>query len=170
MNGQEESSTPTPKTVDQRYEELLTELDRQQNRLGLPARNQQAENEATSLLDVTRTELRGMSAEQCEEAAILLQQFSFHIQRWQNRCQSTIDWCEANIKHIIAPEVGKMPGYSLEERRPLAVRGNTAATKLQTLKVKAEGMATDIAYLSTRVENQARRFADLAKIKVKHHG
>lgn len=170
MSGPNVSATPTGIMVDVRLNELLEELESQQRSLGLPAVNTDLHNEATALMDVTRDGLRGMSAEHLAESAILLQRFGFYLQRRYNRCIATRNWCESGIRHAIAETVGKVTGYSLEERRPLAIRQSVVATKLNKLKVKAESLATDIEYMAVRVEYQARLFSNLAGIKVKQHG
>jgi hypothetical protein len=145
-------------------------LERHRKALALPEQNMLAVNEATPLLNVTKAQMRGMTAEDCEEAALLLQQWSFHLQRRANLLQATVEWCEEAIRHVIAEDVSKMPGWSFDERRAVAVRRSEAASRFQALKVQAQVMAADIAYCPVRVENQARRFADLARTKVKQHG
>lgn len=170
MPGPNEFEPLTRGAIDRKYDELMAELDRHQRALALPEYGQDLENEARDLLNVSRARIRGMSAEECEEAAILLQQLAFHLQRRQNRCDSTVLWCEESIRWVIAREVVVGRGYLFEERKALAIRQNAVASRLQALKVQAEVLARDIAYLSVRIENQARRFSDMAKIKGKQHG
>lgn len=170
MSGPNESATPTPRTVEQCHKELLAELDRQQARLALPPQPAQIKNSVTPFMDLTQAQIRSMTAQECEEGAVLLQQLAFYVQRHYNRCQAVMDWCEERIRLVIAPDVGKMTGYSLEERRPLAVSRSPIAMKIQAVKSEAQSKLADIAYIPQRVENQARRLSDLAKTKVKQHG
>lgn len=169
MTGANASSTPTP-TVQQRHEELLAELDRRQASLALPPIRSDQESEVTGLLEVSRAQIRGMTAEECHEAAILLQQEAFHLQRYVNRCQAQVDWIESNIVYLLAPAEAAQRYVSPATRRALAVRNNPVAWEFHSRQVKARTLAADIAYLSSRVEWQAKFFDNMARTKGKQHG
>ena len=170
MSGDNESSPPLP--LKARVADLLNEIDRLEHSLALPAFDKQdlALNSVTSLLEISRQELRGLSAEECQENAILLAQLAFHVQRKENRLKTVVQMCQANLPMLIAQTVGSQRGNSLEERRLLAIRNNPVAYKLKQVEIQHDLQLTSLGYLAMRIEFYSRLFAEQAKIKGKQHG
>jgi hypothetical protein len=145
-------------------------LDEYEAKLGLPAWSfAETEGEAKKILSLSPAELRAMSATQLGEAAFILQQFALHLQRAYNREQARVGWAEENIKRLTARTVGSVKGYSLEERRPLAVSQDELACKFDALRVKAGCRVGRLAYLSAKVEAMARSLMALQQSKRGKH-
>lgn len=160
-SGEKPSSGPS------KLEAFQAALDRFEADLNLPPLKTGLETEVTKLLELDRVSLRGMSEEECFESCVLLASFATHLQRACNHSRATLKWCETNIRSIIAEVVGKVPGWAYEERRPLAIKQNASATRLEALRVQYQARLDTIEYLSTRVEKQAEFLADLGHTKRK---
>jgi hypothetical protein len=159
-NGQQDS-------VKQRQENLDAMLDEYETKCGLPAFTV-AEDEAQRVLTISPAQLKSMTAVECGEAAVTLKQFAFYLQRCSNREQGRVKWAEESIKRLIAPSVGNVRGYSLEERRPLAVLNDDVAKKFDELRVKADLRVTRLNYLASKVESMAMSLMSLQQSKRGH--
>jgi hypothetical protein len=166
MSGEEKSS------VDQRAAALQADLDEFENRHGLPPLGE-PNVELLKYLDLTAAQLKGMDAEECGIGSVLLAQYSAYLQRVNNQERASIDWCEDNLQAIIRPRLPKVFGYSWEERRSNAIGESDQAKRFEQLMVAAKSRSARIGYLAGKVENTARRLAELAAIKnqgAKHVG
>ena len=123
------------------------------------------ENEAKRILQIHPEVLKRMTRSECGEAAVVLIQFAFHLQRASNRQQSRIRWAEETVKKIIAPTLGQQKGYSYEERRIQAVRQDEAAQKTDDIRVKAQLRMERINYLSTKAEAMSKALTALQHSK-----
>src|ERR1700732_5053898 len=120
-----------------RLEDVKNELRRLEAQLGLPP-FAKCENEATELLKATRARLRGMSAEECGEAAAILAQLGFHIQRALNWHRMVVDWCRECIDRMLTGGIARATGWKFEERRLHALRESKTAQQVDALWVRAQ--------------------------------
>lgn len=148
---------------------LVEELDRRQANLALPTQNATG-TDVQVLLDMDRARIRGMTAEDCGEAALLLRSEAYYLQRYHNRVGAVAKWCEARLREIIAHDVGQVKGWSYQERAALAIRQNDAARRCNDVMVQAQTYAEDVNYLAARVEQAGQEYSNLARIKQKQHG
>jgi hypothetical protein len=150
-SGPPASEPPTPPAAEARLKEVDALLDDYERGLGLPtAFAKEIETEATALMNMPPAVLRKMSAVELGEAAFILRQFSFHLQRAVNRELSRVTWCEENIKAVIAKTVHTYRGVSFEERKLQAVRENDAAAKVDKLRVHAKLRVDRVSFLSAK--------------------
>lgn len=126
---------------------------------------EETENEVAKLLTMTPGDLREMDAVACAEAAVLLEEFAFHIQRAENRQKTRVNWANARIEKMIAPNLHKQPGYSHEERRAKAISQDDAAMATEQERLNAAVRLDRISYLSNRISTMAKRLAELASMK-----
>lgn len=169
MAGPEGSSTAEGR-VQAAREALERELDEQLRRLGLPPVLEGYGSEAAPLLDVTREQMRAMSPLEVAEGGVLLRAMAYHLQRRHARLEAVISWLDRNIESVIAPTVGGLPGWSLEERRPLAIRQNETARALAVVRSRLESMSKDLQWQSSRVEGLAASFESMSRIMAKQQG
>lgn len=107
--------------------------------------------------------LTNMSHIQLQEMAIILAGYSLYLSVQENRINSYINWCEANIKGIVGRELQNSSAFSFQEK-DLSIRmNNDHASKLESIKRDNEvklGIIKNIGYkisfLSERLENLAR--------------
>ena len=126
---------------------------------------EETENEVAELLTMTPGELRDMDAVACVEAAVILEEFALHIQRAENYQKTRVNWANARIEKMIAPNLHKQPGYSHEERRAKAISLDDAAMATEQERLNAALRIDRISYLCNRISTMAKRLAELASLK-----
>lgn len=157
---------PNESSAEARLSQVTDSLDGYAENLGLPKTLAgTVENEVGRLLDMAPEVLWKLSGTECGEAAFLLTRFAMHLQNAVNREQARVRWSEESVKKIIAPTVGQQKGYSYEERKMAAIRENDAATKIESLRVKAQLRIDRISYLSAKVESLAKALISLQQSK-----
>ena len=153
-------------SIDDKILNLDKVLDDFESSTGLPLNTPKTiEIEAKRLLELEPEYLSKLSAEQCGEASVVLEQFSFYLQKIMNRESSKIKWSNEAINKIIGSTILFQKGYGFEERRIAAIRENDAATKLQNIKVKHELRAERISYLSSKIDSLSKSFIALQQTK-----
>lgn len=130
--------------------------------LGIYGLLEEIENEADRLLNLTRDQIRQMTALECSEAAYALEQFAFHLQRGINRQQSLANWAEQRVTRLIAPFVHQIPAYSPGERKATAIQQNDAAKETESVRVSAQLKVDRLSYLPGRVASLAKQMADIS--------
>lgn len=156
MNGNDESAKQQVERVDK----ALDEYERSQ---GLP--KLVPHNEAETYLNMSRGEMHKMYPDDCGEAAVILAQYAFHIQRACNEELARMNWAEDMIKKTIAYEISQYKAASYEERKIQAVNGNDFTSKLDKIRIWAKARYDRIAYLSSKIEFLAQTFRDLQQTK-----
>jgi hypothetical protein len=162
MSGEQESKKPK---IDELREEVEKLLQNYPAKVGLGVI--QPTNEVNQFLTMTISEQRKLSAEECGEAAIVLNQAATYIQLETNRMQADIDWCTEYINWIIAQDVANVgTKYTpYEYRRILAIKQNDVAMKLQKVISRAQLRIKSLAYMPTQLRATAASFADLQQTK-----
>lgn len=148
-------------------EKLQKALDEYEQGIGLPA--VKPHNEAERYLNMNYDGINKLTPEELQAGAILLAQFSFHLQRSYNNELARSNWAESETKKIIAPDIKQYQGSSYEERKMLAIKENDIASQLQSIHVYAKARAERLAYLASRVEFLAKTFADMRHTKRKEY-
>ncbi len=123
--------------------------------------------EVARYLNVTLGDLRGWAAEQLGEGAVLLARYAHFLQVEYNRQEMRVNWCEAEIKRTVGPDLFQQKGYSYEERKLAAVRQSGYAMRVNDLLVYARGLKDELAYLSSRVEFMGKAYMALQQTKGK---
>lgn len=163
MNGPEEleNATATLKRIDAALEEY-------EKGCGLP--KVQIHSEAEQYLNMNHDDINRLSAEYCGEAAIVLAQYSFHLQRCYNAELARMTWAEDSIKRTITENINQVKGASFEERKMQATKQNEYAFKLDQIRTWAKCRADKLSYLASKVEFLARTFLDLQQTKRRING
>ena len=148
-----------PATVEDRLREVDRVLDEYERSLGMPPFP--VETPAREYMSLTREQLRAMSAVDCAEAAALLLDYAGHLQRALNREQARVTWARESVRKMVAPQLPQQKGGYFEERLLHAVRGNDAASKVDSLRVKAQLRVDRVSYLAESVRAKAKALTDL---------
>lgn len=131
-------------------------LDEYEKNIGLPVySNDVAEEEMQTYLNMDRKTIESLSGEDCGTIGIRLLQFSFHLQRTQNRELARVAWAKNEIKLSIANELNNYKGYGYEEKSSQAIKGNDHAAKLNQILVFAQQRAERLNFLATGLKNIA---------------
>src|SRR5688572_25836424 len=106
MSGNSES-------VDDRLRRLDAALDAYESEIGL--HKVKIHSEAEPYLNITQAQLSKLSDEQCGEAAVVVAQFGFHIQRSYNEEVARMNWAQSTAMRTIAEETANYQAPSYEE-------------------------------------------------------
>ena len=156
---------PEKSPLELKREHVSRLLERYPAKLGLGVLR--PSNEVERFLTMTTMEIRRMSAEECGEAAVILNQSGTYIQLELNRVRSDLDWCNKYIDWLVAKTIAQYGGkYTpFEYRRLLASRDNDVAMKLHKIVSDAELQAKCIEYLPNQLRATAKSFSDLQQTK-----
>lgn len=146
-----------------RMDKIVAALDEYERSVGLP--EIVPHSEAEQYLNMTHIELNRLTAIQCGEAAVVLAQYAFHIQRSHNKELARANWAEDSTDREVAASLNQHSAYSFKERRLLAVADNDYAVNLDKIKTWAKARAERLAYLATRVEFLSKTMLDLQQTK-----
>ena len=111
------------------------------------------ETELQGYLTMNRDHLEKLDEEDCKIIAFRLGQFSFHIQRAQNRELARINWAKSTNKTNLAHAVLNYKAYSYEERLYQATKDDDAAKKLNQIAIYAQQRNDRLNFLSTGIKN-----------------
>ena len=161
MDGESESAK-------QRLDKINKALEEYEHSIGIPVLA--PHNEAERYLNMSHKEMNHLSDIDCGEAATVLAQYSFHIQRAANKELGIANWADDMAKKAIASELQQYRGASFEERRMQALKENEYANKLDQIRIWARARYDKIAFLSNRIEFIARTFMDLQQTKRRQRG
>lgn len=164
MSGKKDFNSASAREMDQKVQQKLAEYE---NNLGIKEKNPNIPAEKYLLMP--EEEIAIMTPEQCGEAAIILAQYAFYLQRAFNIEIGRVNWCNAQIDRIISPKMKNYNGNSASERRMMAIIDNDFAISCEKIRSEAQSRADRLNYLSTKIDSLSYRFADLQQTKkVKH--
>lgn len=120
-------------------------------------------------LYLSQEELSRMTSEQCSEACVLLNSFSFHLTRIINKEKTKIRWCNERILKTVANNLSDYRYFSPDERMALSIRDNDYAQKIKKLANLIQARIDRIEYLPIRIEKVAESLLNLSFAKRKNH-
>lgn len=130
-----------------RINELLDEYEK-----GIKLKVPDNQIEAEKFLDMTYQDIAKLPRPAINEAVYSIARYANFIQKTVNRHQAIKNWCESQIKFVIANEVAEYKAYHWEERKMLAVRANEKATKLYNLQLLAQTHIDNLYNLSEKLK------------------
>jgi len=127
----------------------------------------QPPNEVNRFLTMSMAEIRRMSAEECGEAAVILNQAATYIQLETNSIQADINWCEEYVAFLIAETIaGCGTQYTpFEYRQKIAIKQNDVAKQLQSILINAKARFQLLSYMPNQLRATAMAFSDLQQTK-----
>jgi len=161
MTGKEEYKTAKEQL--ERWDKILDEYEKS---IGLPDfESKENSHSASEFLSMNRNQIEKMSPEDCAQAALILNELAFHIQRAYNREIARVKWAEDTSKEIVANEVGGYKGYSYLERFQQAVKSNAHACSLNKIRKYAQQRADRLGFLASNMNTRADIFLATQKSK-----
>jgi hypothetical protein len=120
---------------------------------------------AMRYINMSQHELNAMSAEDCNEAAVMLTSLAFHVAKACNKLRAKIRYCNEAILKCIASRTANYRYNSPDERKALAIQEDDFASNTKRQEVSLSCRLERIDYLSLRLEKVADMFASLAATK-----
>ncbi len=111
------------------------------------------ETELQGYLSMNRDHMEKLDEEDCKIIAFRLGQFSFHLQRAQNREIARLNWAKSTIKTNLAHAVTNYKAYSYEERLYQATKDDDAAKKLNQVAIYAQQRSDRLNFLAKSMQN-----------------
>lgn len=124
-------------------------------------------NEVNRFLTVTVHDIRRMSAEECGEAAVILNQEATYVQLQCNQIQADVNWCEQYVNFLVANTVMSCGSQytPFEVRKTIAIKNDDVAMKVQAAIVNARLRLDALSYMPNQLRATASSFADLQQTK-----
>jgi hypothetical protein len=139
----------------QKLESRQSDMQKFESNIGLykfPAQIQECEQ-----LTLTGEDIKMFTAEQCDEAAMDLANYSMYIQRVFNKEKSIVRWLEAKINLTIASELNSYEGYySHEQRRYVAIVNNSYAKELEEFRINSQMKVDMLDGLNYQINQQCK--------------
>jgi|TARA_Y100001938_G_C7912728_1_gene340441 hypothetical protein len=120
-------------------------------------------------MGMPRQQMEKLTVEECAEAALLLGGFSFYLQRSYNREIARVGWASSSLKKIMSGKEAQYKG-SWDSQYYQAVKENTYASKLESIRVYAQQRADRLTYLASSVKNLSDLYINLQRAKINRHG
>jgi hypothetical protein len=123
-------------------------------------------NDTQKYLNLSQEELKKLSPDECSEAAILLANESFFLQREISRLKALIGWATTSIDYMISEAVKDCTGYLTgDQKRVLCIRYNEKARECQAFIVNAQLQLDSISYLPGQLHSVSNNYVEMAKTK-----
>jgi len=153
----------TPRDRLDKLDEVLNEYEKG---LGLPAFIEgQEDTEVQRYLSLGPRDREKLTLEDCAEAALVLGNYAFYLQRALNRENARINWATAVLKEFISGRESQYTG-SWESQFFQATKEDGYASGVLRIQRYAQQRADRITYLSTSIKNLSDLFVNLQKAKV----
>ena len=144
-------------------------LDAYENSIGLPSIPKGLEFTCIKYLYMSNEDFKKMSSEDCAEACVLLNSFSFHLSRLLNKEKSKLRWCNERILKVVSGKLTEYRYFSPDERMALSIKDDDYAQKIKLLSVKIQARIDRIEYLPIRLEKISEAFSNLSYNKRKNN-
>lgn len=109
--------------------------------------------------------LKTLGPEDLNQHAVLLASYSLFLTQEENRLNSYINWCEANIKFIVGRELENAFGSYYQEKELWIRAHNVNAADLSTAKLSAQVKLDSIKYIAQKVQYLSERLEGLSYAK-----
>lgn len=151
-------------------DELLTKaekiLDDYENLSGLPEYKIFDNKQVNRYFNMTFEELNSMSAIECAEAAYLLAQYSFYLQRMFNRESAKNRWGQDQITKLVCDKLDNYSTYTKYENKiALIAKENKSVERLQSIINYTNQVMERLNFLSTSVKNMSEIMSHIQKAK-----
>lgn len=141
-------------------------LDEYERSLGLPATcPNPVEVEATRLLSLLPEELRHLTDEECGEAAFVLEQYAFYLQRSINREQVKMHRADAILRRLLPELLAGRREYMFEEKKMMAISESSQCVAMERQRLEAQFRVDRLVYLANRVSALSGLFVNLQQLK-----
>ena len=111
-------------------------------------------------LNCSREDMKGLSAEECSEASILLSRESMFIQNEINRLQNKMDWAKFRLDQLIANEIDQYDKYMKDEyKRHLISRNSSAALEYHNIINEAQRYICRLSFIPTNLKQLSDLFS-----------
>ena len=157
-------------TAKERLDQIDSVLDEYESNLGLSSYAGDFHDQSVKqYMGMPRQQMEKLTVEECAEAALLLGGFSFYLQRSYNREMARVNWAHSNLKKMMSGKEIQYKG-SWDSQYYQAVKGDSYARKLDSIRTYAQQRADRLTYLASSVKNLSDLYMNLQRAKINRHG
>lgn len=117
------------------------------------------------MLQLEPAALRLLSAEDCGEAVVILEQFAFFLQRSMNQEEVCATRAAAVLSRLLPELLRSRREYMFEERKLMAVESSPECQRWECRRVNAELRLKTLQYLANRISRLADALRNLQTTK-----
>lgn len=123
--------------------------------------------EVSSLLSLSRDELKNYDAEECGMGSVMLSQYSIYVQKEQNRQNTRVYWATRELDLLVAvQEQNYGDSYvKYDVKRDKIISADSYAKKLYQIIKHAKSRSIELEFLSSKIALVAKALQDLQQTK-----
>lgn len=95
--------------------------------------------------------------------SVTLSQYAFQLQRIINKEEARVHYLNARIDKIVMPQINQQNAYYYNDKRNLAIAGDSVAQSLLKEKTLIELKIKRLQFLSTRIENMSNKMMEVSR-------
>jgi hypothetical protein len=147
----------------EKMEHLVSVLDIYERTVGLA--NIGVKDEVDGYINLSILELNKMSAEECGNAAYIIEQRAYHVQMQLNKEVARITWADDLIEKAVLPRMNNYKAFKDEDKMKLAIQDDDYTKKLQEIKIYARMRIDRLSFMANRLNNLANKLDSLQQTK-----
>jgi len=141
-------------------------LDNYEKLSGLTQFNIFDESQISKYFDMRIEQLNKLSAIECAEAAYVLAQYSFYLQRLYNRESAKSRWASDQMAKLICDKLGDYSDFTKYDHKvALIAKENSVVERLRSITSYTEQLMARLNFLSTSVKNMCEIMSNIQKAK-----
>ena len=124
------------------------------------------ETQISKYFNMPIEQLNKLTAIECAEAAYILAQYSFYLQRLYNRESAKFRWASDQLTKIVCDKLDSYSTYTKYDHKvALIAKENTAVERLQSIQNYTGQIMERLNFLSTSVKNMCETMSNVQKAK-----
>lgn len=151
-------------TLEEKVQKINELLDSYEEQLGLPRFDKYGQD-VKKYLEMSKSEIEGLTPILCAEISVLLVQYAFYIQRAVNKEVAILNWAKKNLSYSAAPKAKQYKG-SFSQQEAQAVMEDEYCKKLLTLINKTEQRVDRLQFLSNNIKAISEQLNRLQQAKM----
>ena len=117
-------------------------------------------------INMPHKQTQALAAEECAEGAYLLSQYSFFVQKEQNKHIALNNWATAKLNELLCKEVMNMDSFIKHEVKMAAlIKENHVAEKLSKIMRHAESITNRLNFLSSNIKHMSDMLMNVQRAK-----
>lgn len=109
--------------------------------------------------------IRALSPVEIREISVRLCAYAFFLQTQENRLVTFINFCEANLKHLVGKNTENVPGSFFQEKDLYIRAREPNAVAISKKKAMASARLDSVKFLAMRVDKLAEMLSELARVR-----
>lgn len=141
-------------------------LDEYEKLSGIPEFRMFDDSQISKYFNMSIEQLNKLSGMECAEAAYMLAQYSYYMQRLYNRESAKNKWAHSQMARMVCDKMDSYDTYmKYEHKIELIAKENTAVQRLQSIILYSSQIMERLNFLSTSIKNMCEIMSNIQKAK-----